>query len=774
MRMFRITPLVLLLVLTIFGMAIAEMSIEERIAARNAILAQEPGANAIRAPLPVINDAEDYCSSCYTDPDEYITNVTFNTIENNTGMEGPPCAYGDYTEISTDILMGETYNLSVTFNSGIWTEQVRAWIDWNQDEVFDADESYFLGSGVNATVSTDIAVPLDAGIGLNRMRIIMQFSSDPGPDGACDGQGGHSDYFGETEDYSVNTMPLGDPGFLTGIVTDLQMNPIEGAEVTVAGDSYTTGVDGIYEFELYPMTYSATATAQYHFPLTIDDIVVVEHETTIVDFALPTPMIDVNTDEINVQMDSGDVVVIPRTISNTGDGELQFSVSLGIGDGIFNVIPGIRPATQIERSRSDDELPLGNTAEYSPTFRPGNLPTILDFGDELFRFDAETQTGDIRILGIEFDGVYFWLTGGNDLVTHYLHKFDRDGNYIESYNQGTTSQWGWRDLAWDGQYLYASDENELAVIDPATGQKVGELPMPNVFSPPLRALAYDAATDHFWSANWATVIIEFDRTGAVINSYANTLSIYGMAWDDVSDGGPYLWTYSQDGTPGTMISQFDPATGEYTGVSFFAIDNSGNDALAGGICFTTDWDASVGVLGCVLQDDPDMVAGYEVTPAVQWLSVDPMSGVLQPSENMDINITLDFTDPGLNYDSTYAANLVIHNNSSVTPEIPILVNGEVGVEDDITGLPREFSVSQNYPNPFNAQTNISFSLPRQSDVTIEVYNLLGQKTATIAEGLMPAGHHTVTWDASDVASGIYYYKISAGEYSAVKMMTLLK
>ena len=196
--------------------------------------------------------------------------------------------------------------------------------------------------------------------------------------------------------------------------------------------------------------------------------------------------------------------------------------------------------------------------------------------------------------------------------------------------------------------------------------------------------------------------------------------------------------------------------------------------MAGGICFTTEWDASLGIVACILQDEIDEAVGYEISPAAQWLIVDPMTGILEPSESVDMDITIDFTDPDLNYDSTYMANLVIHNSSSVTPEIPILVNGAIGIEDDDIGLPGDYSLRQNYPNPFNARTSIGFSLPEQSDVTIEVYNLLGQKTATLTAGLMPAGNHTVTWDASDVASGIYYYKITAGEYSDVRMMTLLK
>jgi hypothetical protein len=196
--------------------------------------------------------------------------------------------------------------------------------------------------------------------------------------------------------------------------------------------------------------------------------------------------------------------------------------------------------------------------------------------------------------------------------------------------------------------------------------------------------------------------------------------------------------------------------------------------MAGGACLTTDWDPSIAALFVLGQGTPnDFIYGYEIAPFSQWLTVDPMSGVLQPAENVDLDITVDFTGPNLNYDSTYMANIIIHNNTPLMPQIPLVVNGTVGI-DDVSGLPQTFSVAQNYPNPFNARTSFSFALPEQSDVTIEVFNLLGQKTATITEGLMPAGNHTVTWDASDVASGVYYYKISAGDYSAIRMMTLLK
>lgn len=95
-------------------------------------------------------------------------------------------------------------------------------------------------------------------------------------------------------------------------------------------------------------------------------------------------------------------------------------------------------------------------------------------------------------------------------------------------------------------------------------------------------------------------------------------------------------------------------------------------------------------------------------------------------------------------------------------------------------LPTEFALSQNYPNPFNPSTEIAYSIPVASQVTIEVLNLLGQKVTTLKDGYSEAGNFSVTWDGTDrsgtpVASGVYFYRINAGnQFEQVKKMMMLK
>jgi hypothetical protein len=94
-------------------------------------------------------------------------------------------------------------------------------------------------------------------------------------------------------------------------------------------------------------------------------------------------------------------------------------------------------------------------------------------------------------------------------------------------------------------------------------------------------------------------------------------------------------------------------------------------------------------------------------------------------------------------------------------------------------LPTEFSLSQNRPNPFNPTTEISFSLPKPSEVNLTIYNILGEKVVTLTEGARTAGVHSVTWDGRDsrgitVASGVYFYRLDAGELTATKKMLMMK
>jgi len=101
------------------------------------------------------------------------------------------------------------------------------------------------------------------------------------------------------------------------------------------------------------------------------------------------------------------------------------------------------------------------------------------------------------------------------------------------------------------------------------------------------------------------------------------------------------------------------------------------------------------------------------------------------------------------------------------------------VEEETEILPGSFVLAQNYPNPFNASTIISFNLPEPAPVVLEIYNLSGQLLRTIVEGMGQAGNNQIIWDGLDeegkgISSGIYFYKLNAGEWSQTRRMLLMR
>jgi len=96
------------------------------------------------------------------------------------------------------------------------------------------------------------------------------------------------------------------------------------------------------------------------------------------------------------------------------------------------------------------------------------------------------------------------------------------------------------------------------------------------------------------------------------------------------------------------------------------------------------------------------------------------------------------------------------------------------VEHAQNNIPDQFELQQNYPNPFNPTTQISYNIPKESFVSLKIYNLMGQEVATLVSGNQTAGMHNVLFEASHLSSGVYMYRLQAGTSVDVKRMLLLK
>ena len=117
---------------------------------------------------------------------------------------------------------------------------------------------------------------------------------------------------------------------------------------------------------------------------------------------------------------------------------------------------------------------------------------------------------------------------------------------------------------------------------------------------------------------------------------------------------------------------------------------------------------------------------------------------------------------------------VVCSDCNGGPLRPTMSAEMVGNSARSAGIPKTLVLGQNFPNPFNPTTEISFGVPKDEKVTLAVYDLLGRRVATLVNGEIGAGFHTVTWDASRLASGVYIYRITAGDYIQSRRMLLIK
>lgn len=142
-----------------------------------------------------------------------------------------------------------------------------------------------------------------------------------------------------------------------------------------------------------------------------------------------------------------------------------------------------------------------------------------------------------------------------------------------------------------------------------------------------------------------------------------------------------------------------------------------------------------------------------------FTQIDDETGKLSSSSNFHLVSFADLTEPDF---------VFIRNTNSSSDDV---ILGKTAGDDN---LPTEYSLSNNYPNPFNSSTKIDYALPEPTHVTIEVYNVLGQKVETIVNDYQNAGYYSVTFSSSSLATGMYLYRIQTDNYSKAHKMLIIK
>lgn len=341
--------------------------------------------------------------------------------------------------------------------------------------------------------------------------------------------------------------------------------------------------------------------------------------------------------------------------------------------------------------------------------------------DVLFEMDVETPTGDNQCLGVEFDGTYFYVTGGNaGMDPNKIYVIDTLGIVIWTIDQPVhVTGWGWRHLCWDGTYtghdrvdtLYAFHASSLEKfgIDLTSGilNYYGTIPVPGISG---RALAYMPESLWFFTTDWDS-IYKFGAANPALHQSTHTpWDIYGAAYDtDTAEGG-WVWLHSQD-DPWTgfdlQIEQFDPIEMSFTGLYFGYIPLLTAMGSAGDLCFYEGFRES-DVLFALVQGNPDCIVGIFMRP-------------------------------------------------HISPRVE---------EQPAIETPFVFGFAADMPNPIKNHATISYTTSTSGKVSLTIYDCAGRLIKTLVNTYQSAGTKTIHWDGKDnnhraVPNGVYFLRLEA-------------
>ncbi|MBN2424923.1 MAG: T9SS type A sorting domain-containing protein, partial [Calditrichaceae bacterium] len=236
---------------------------------------------------------------------------------------------------------------------------------------------------------------------------------------------------------------------------------------------------------------------------------------------------------------------------------------------------------------------------------------------------------------------------------------------------------------------------------------------------------------------------------------------------NVSYGGGGLPVQVADG------AMLDFCLSEVEGNGLFVLDGGATILTAnpGGIDSTLKTEGDITLskeAGFVFNGSSAQVTNLMMPDTVNGLTIDNEAGVVLSKETV-INGVLRLV-AGV-FDNTIP--FTLGPNGSISYEGGSLLH-PVSIDNQIPEMPNEFALFQNYPNPFNPSTTIRYDVAKQAQVIITIYDLMGQKVTELVNNQRSPGKYSIVWNAAGYASGIYYYRIQAGDFISVKKLIMMK
>jgi hypothetical protein len=208
-------------------------------------------------------------------------------------------------------------------------------------------------------------------------------------------------------------------------------------------------------------------------------------------------------------------------------------------------------------------------------------------------------------------------------------------------------------------------------------------------------------------------------------------------------------------------------------INLSSINDDGNMAVAG---FGGHYNPQIGLTSAdYIPDLGHGTLGVNPYADLPWLSLSPEEGSLSSNESEIIDVI--FNSEGLTANQLYTGYITVTSNDIQNPFVIIpvtLFTGKASSVQNQDGVPENYSLEQNYPNPFNPSTTIKYSIPSSGYITLKVFDVLGNEIATLVNEEKPAGTYKVEFEAESFSSGIYFYKLLAGDFIETKKMILLK
>jgi subtilisin family serine protease len=459
------------------------------------------------------------------------------------------------------------------------------------------------------------------------------------------------------------------------------------------------------------------------------------------------PDIEVTPLTFNVSLSQGDSVSYPITISNSGNGILVYGLqALTYGNSVAAVSPG-------SKDIQSDAIPESYTRVEKDV---NGRTSVIYTGPKADTLDInQEQPPAILDYGGPDGFGYMW--------------FDSNEPNGPIYN--------WVDISGIGQSLdFGFDDQNLGPFD------LG-------FEMPFYDMLYNSI--RICSNGW----ISFTSSGTNYNNSmlpvtAEPNNLIAPFWDDINPtlgGNYYFYTNSTDSA---IVAWVDAPRYGRTGLFTFEIILTADGdityqylSMTGTInSATIGIENSTGTIGSMVSFNEAYVTeslAVQHRIPLRWLSVNPLSGFNLPGTNSQPSAK--FTTIGIN-EGRYYGHINIFSNdpdeqSIILPCTLQVRPAEISEPGEI--LPQEFRLSQNYPNPFNPSTQIAFAIPRKTDISIVIYDILGREIRKLIDGPMDAGEHTVIWDGRDktgslASSGIYFYTLKAADFINTRRMSLIK